>query len=124
MSLRRIKPRRPREATIALINIVFLMLVFFLIAGTIAPPLDARVTLVDTTDLEGRPPPDAGVLLPDGTLLWQGAPITAAELAGMGPEPRVIPDRAVPAHILVRMAGQIRAAGAHRVWIVTERGLQ
>ena len=35
-----------REPTIALINIVFLMLVFFMVAGTLSTPLDKDVPLV------------------------------------------------------------------------------
>jgi len=71
-------PRRTRDPTITLINIVFLMLIFFLIAGTIAPPLDPGLELVDTSGLEGREPPDALVLLKDGTLSFRGAPTDLA----------------------------------------------
>ena len=123
MTLRRPKPARLRETSTALINIVFLMLVFFLIAGAIAPPLDGRVTLVDTRQLEGRPPPDAGVVLADGTLLWRGAPIEPADLVEMESEVRLVPDRAVAAGRLVALARQLREAGAQSIWIVTERGL-
>ncbi|HBR39356.1 MAG TPA: biopolymer transporter ExbD, partial [Sulfitobacter pontiacus] len=39
--MRRFAKSKPqREPTIALINIVFLMLVFFMVAGTLAQPLD------------------------------------------------------------------------------------
>ena len=55
-------PAKKPEPAIALINIVFLMLIFFLIAGTLAPPLDKDLTLVRTAGLEGREPPDALVL--------------------------------------------------------------
>lgn len=34
------RQKSEREPTIALINIVFLMLVFFMVAGTLAAPLD------------------------------------------------------------------------------------
>ena len=34
--IRLARPRRPREPTIALINIVFLMLIFFMVAGQIS----------------------------------------------------------------------------------------
>ena len=48
------KPKRQKEPTIALINIVFLMLVFFMVAGTLAQPLSRDLELVKTSDLEGR----------------------------------------------------------------------
>ncbi|MEX0279340.1 MAG: ExbD/TolR family protein, partial [Ruegeria sp.] len=38
--IRYARPRHKRDSTIPLINVVFLMLIFFLIAGTIATPLD------------------------------------------------------------------------------------
>lgn len=116
--------RRPREATIALINVVFLMLVFFLIAGTVAPPLDPDLRLVETADLEGREPPDALVLAVDGALSFRGEPADpAAHLAALGDPAavRIVPDRAVPARRLVEVAGALREAGAARVLVVSER---
>jgi biopolymer transport protein ExbD len=123
MSLRRTKPRTGREPTIALINVVFLMLVFFLIAGTVAAPLDPRVALVETAELDGRAPPDAAVVLADGTLLLDGRSITPAALAASGPILRLVPDRALPANDLVALSRSLRDAGAEEVWIITERGL-
>ncbi|HBT01217.1 MAG TPA: biopolymer transporter ExbD, partial [Citreicella sp.] len=38
--MRKVRQKTEREPTIALINIVFLMLIFFLVAGTLAQPLD------------------------------------------------------------------------------------
>lgn len=42
------KTKRKMESTISLINIVFLMLIFFLVAGQLAPPADKEVDLVET----------------------------------------------------------------------------
>ena len=69
--------RRKRDPSIALINVIFIMLIFFLIAGTVAPPLDTDLQLVDTSGLEGREPPDALVLREDGTLSFRGTLIDA-----------------------------------------------
>lgn len=116
---------------IALINIVFLMLVFFLVAASIAPPLDRGVDLVEARSVEGRAPPDAAVILADGTLIYRGSDITsegylAARLSETGGAValRLVPDRALPAHHLVGIATNLRAAGAGEIWIVTERGLE
>jgi biopolymer transport protein ExbD len=116
---------------IALINIVFLMLVFFLVAASIAPPLDRRVTLVETGRIEGRAPPDAAVIRADGTMIYRGAEITSeAYLAARLSEARgavalrLVPDRDLPAQRLVAIAADLRRAGAKEVWIVTERGLR
>ncbi|SOH93802.1 biopolymer transport protein ExbD [Monaibacterium marinum] len=122
-------PRSRPESTIALINIVFLMLIFFMVAGTLAPPLDARVSLVETENLDGRAPPDATVLTSDGTLSYRGAPTTTQEIIARAAAEsaevavRIVVDRAVAATTLMEHAASLRAAGAQQVWIITERGL-
>ena len=129
--MRKLAPRTAqREPTIALINIVFLMLVFFMVAGTLAQPLDRSLDLVRTADLEGRAPPDALVIHPDGRLVYRGAdqPNAVAYLEGLPEEQRevirLMPDRALPAADLVALTRDLRAAGAQRVILVTERALQ
>src|SRR6056297_2227628 len=78
VALAPITTRRRADPMIALINIVFLMLVFFLIAAAIAPPLDRSVTLVEAERLEGRAPPDAAVIRADGTMMYRGSQVTPA----------------------------------------------
>ena len=128
--MRKRKHRTRIEPTIALINIVFLMLVFFMVASTIAPPMDRDLELVRTSDLDGRAPPDTLVVHPDGRLTYRGAPVASAQ-AFYAARPddarevvRIVPDRAVPARTLVELASDIRAEGASRVMIVTQRGLE
>ncbi|MEM6739859.1 MAG: biopolymer transporter ExbD [Pseudomonadota bacterium] len=140
--------RRKPEPTIALINVVFLMLIFFLVAGTVAPPLDPDLTLATAEDLEGRAPPDALVLHADGTTTFRGtdldpaayvAQLTAEADAGAGEQAsagagdagaagplaaRLVPDRDVPAIRLMEVTLELRAAGAAQVMVVAERGLQ
>ena len=122
--------RRARDTTIPLINVVFLMLIFFLIAGTVAPPLDPRLTLVDTAGLEDREPPDALVIRADGVLEYRGAELTDVaayvERASIDlplDAVRLVPDRALPAVRLKQVSDALRALGANRVFVVTERGL-
>ncbi len=131
MALAPAKPRRRSEPMIALINIVFLMLVFFLVAAAIAPPLDREVRLVEAGQIEGRAPPDAAVIRADGSLIYRRAEITsegylAARLSEETGNPalRLVPDRDLPAEDLVGIAAELRAAGADEIWIVTERALQ
>lgn len=128
MRLRRGKTER--EPTIALINIVFLMLIFFLVAGTIAAPLDADLKLVRTEGIEGTAPADVLVVHADGRMAHKGSPVAsaAAFMAGLSQDARdkvrIVPDRDLPAAILVALGRDLRTAGAQRVAIVTERGLQ
>lgn len=126
-------PRTRREPTIALINIVFLMLIFFMAAATLAPPLDGDLRLVRTEELDGRAPPDALVIHADGRLVYRGevVPDAAAYMQiayAMGGEKvrnvRIVPDAELPAPDLIRVGEALRAAGAERVVMVTERGLE
>ena len=127
MSPRRTKAER--EPTIALINIVFLMLIFFLVAGTLATPLDKDLRLVNTADIEGTAPSDALVLHADGRMTNRGTDIDSASafLTGLPVENRVrvriVPDRDLPATTLIAVGRALREAGAQHVVLVTERGL-
>ncbi|KIC08740.1 biopolymer transporter ExbD [Leisingera sp. ANG-M1] len=128
----RIKPpaAAQKEPTIALINIVFLMLIFFMIAGTLAVPLDKDVTLIEAKNLERREPPDALVVHADGRLTLRGEVLAdaAAYAAVLSDDEReavrIVPDRDLPARDLVKLGNALRAAGAKRVLLVSERALQ
>jgi biopolymer transport protein ExbD len=129
--MRRLAKAKPqREPTIALINIVFLMLVFFMVAGTLAQPIDASLKLVETRALESVSPPDALVIYPDGRITQRGTDqIDAASyVAGLSDEEkaivRLVPDRALPAQKLVSLTRELRAAGVQKVVLVTQRGLE
>lgn len=127
--MRRPRTGSAREPTIALINIVFLMLIFFLVAGTLAAPLDRDLRLVRTAEMNGTPPADALVLHADGRLTHRG--VQVASVAGfidalpeeMRARVRIIPDRDLPTATLITQSHALRAAGAQGVVIVTERGL-
>ena len=114
--------RSRREPTIALINIVFLMLIFFMAAATLASPLDADLRLVRTEDIEGR-------VHAEGRRRYRGAAVVdAAAYVAALPEAaratlRLVPDAALPAADLLRLGEALRRAGAGRIVIVTERGL-
>lgn len=120
--------RGKSEPTIALINIVFLMLIFFMVASTLAPPLDPDLKLIETQSLEGREPPDALIIHADGSLSYRGTPLgdVSAYLSGLGDAPvaRLVPVRAAPAAKLVEVARSLRIAGADKVVIVTRQALE
>lgn len=69
--------KRKAESTISLINVVFLMLIFFLIAGQLSPPVDPEVELVRTEQAPPLPPPDALFVDAEGELRYRGKPISA-----------------------------------------------
>ena len=125
--------KKPKEPTIALINIVFLLLIFFLAASTLAPPMDQQVELIDTQLLANDPPPNALVIRADGSLLLQGDEITVAsylsqtttQLAGDSkPAVRLVPDKNVAAKTLIKVANQLQQGGIQSIKLVTLRDLQ
>lgn len=125
----RASPHRSKpEPTIALINIVFLMLVFFMVAGTLAPPMDPDVTLVNTRELDGKEPSNALVILEDGDLRFRGNSIAdpSGYLAQLQDPTiaRIMPDRNAPARAVLSLARQLKQAGVEKVLIVTEKALQ
>lgn len=136
--MRHTPPTRPRaEPTITLINVVFLLLVFFLIAGQLSPPLDQDLTLASVSDLAPTQAPEALLITADGRLFYKGAPTDAAQFwraqqaaSGKGAQTlstirlRIVPDRDLPAYRLLSVAAQLRALGADDLWVVTERGLR
>ncbi len=120
-------PRTKPEPTIALINVVFLMLVFFLVAGQVARPADREVTLALADVASARVPDDALVLRADGAILWRGVEISvddfAAAQANEAGSLRILPDRNLPARDLIAVAAALRAATGNNVRLVTEKGL-
>ncbi|EBA18164.1 hypothetical protein RSK20926_10614 [Roseobacter sp. SK209-2-6] len=128
MLLNRTRPTQ-KEPTIALINIVFLMLVFFMIAGTLAVPLDQEIKLIQTADLDGREPPDTLVVHADGRLQLRGQQVESAEAYfATLPEAarsvvKLVPDRDLPARQLIAISNSLRKSGAGRVLLVSERAL-
>lgn len=124
--IRTIPQTRRRDSSIALINIVFLMLIFFLIAGTIAAPLDSELELVETAELEGREPPNALVLRADGTLSFRGSETSAeAYLQDHTDGPvRIVPDRKASGLRMMEVSRRLRVLGASSVIVVTERSLR
>ncbi len=126
IQLPRPREARQRENTIALINIVFLMLIFFLIAGTLTPPLDKDVRLITTVEAIPTDPPEALFITAEGELRWNGQATTAAgflsarENAGEAPI-KIAADRALLAEKLIDIVGELRAGGAEKIVVLTER---
>ncbi|PPB80842.1 biopolymer transport protein ExbD [Albidovulum inexpectatum] len=125
--MRRQPRRAEREPTVALINIVFLMLVFFLVAGQIAAPVETDLRLVRADDPDTTPLGDVLVVHADGRLSHRGRGVdSAAAYLSALPEverarARLMPDRDLPAARLVAIARELTRAGAESVVIATER---
>lgn len=119
-------PRRPaRESIIPMINVVFLLLIFFLMTAEIAPPQPFAVT-----------PPRASAAAPAarGVTLYISAggqvgfrdrtgPAALALLSGQlaaGPQPVLVrADAHAPAAALARLMPRLAALGAGDIRLVT-----
>ena len=121
--------RKEKDSTIALINIVFLMLIFFLIAGTIVPPLDNQVTPVLSLSEENAALENTLSVRVDGKTFHAGKPVSPEEFVSefirdvenSTKAVRVLPDKDSNAVTLVDIVNRLQAAGAPSVRIVTER---
>lgn len=116
------------DPVIALIDVTFHILIFFMIGGQLAPALVPGLELVDTAGLDPARPPDALVLTADGALFYDNrATDAAAHVAAMTAEERaqvrIVADRNAPATRLIAVANDLRAAGAGSVILVAEQGL-
>ena len=127
--MRRNVLKKNREPTIALINVVFLMLVFFMVAGTLAAPIDPDLKLVKTQDLDGTEPADVLVIMADGTLMNQG--VVVEDLAEFLDQfdretgaARLMPDQDTAALRMIEVARKLRQNGAQRVVILTQKVAQ
>jgi biopolymer transport protein ExbD len=128
------RPRKPRqmENTIALINIVFLMLVFFLIAGTIAPPIARDIQAISTQSQTKPEAPDGTLAIKaDGSLVINGRPVTIEDYTqtlasadkgtGTPVTMRLLPDRNLPATKLLDVINALHAATGDETVILSER---
>ncbi|MCO6185255.1 biopolymer transporter ExbD [Rhizobium sp. L1K21] len=119
------------ENTITLINIVFLMLIFFLIAGTIAPTAAPEVEAIKTSEAEEAQQEKMLGIRVDGTMIYEGRETTAeaylaalnAEATDAGEEPviRLLPDRALPATELLDIVSTLHEAGGGKIVVFSER---
>lgn len=122
--------RKP-ENTIALINVVFLMLIFFLVAGTLAPTPDRNVDFITLAAKDTAAPPDMLYIRADGTLTWRGNQLPLSEhvqrwenLQSEATEAvplRIAADRSLPAVDLLDAIDELRKAGVDQLTLIAER---
>lgn len=123
---------RKLENTVTLINIVFLMLIFFLVAGTLAPAPDREVDLVALAASDPAAPPDMLFIRADGSLTWRGEAMPLADHVarwqslqleqGNTPKPmRIAADRTLAAIKLLDQFEALRRAGIQNIVLLAER---
>ena len=122
------KPRN-RDSTVALINIVFLMLVFFLIAGTIAPPLDKNISPILGDENKKSELSNAISVREDGQVYYEDKLVEVSDLyqimeqAGDGDAIviRILADKNLPAIRLVEIINQLQQSKFASIRVITER---
>lgn len=128
--------RSPAEPTLALINVVFLLLLFFVVSGTIVYQHD-RSIIPPTSMLltPGKAPADAIYIDADGTLSFRGNAQGPAEIArillaaGEGEREsgalartiQVVADRRLRAQTLLVVIEDLEKQGLYSLSIVTVR---
>ena len=130
----KLKPR-PRETgardnIVPMINIVFLLLVFFLLAGTLVPRPPIEIDPV-TTQLSppAEMPADGLYVAASGQMFYRRQPVDlgglpdAARPHADGPRPAidVVVDRRLEARLLFQVMDALGKAGFVDVKLVTER---
>ncbi|MEO0550445.1 MAG: biopolymer transporter ExbD [Pseudomonadota bacterium] len=123
--MRRVKRSSDRDPVISLINIVFLILIFFMVAGTLDNADRNGVTFVQTGDLECCEDGDALVITETGELRFAGDVLTEigdyiSQLSDPDPTARLLPDQNLPAQTLLETIKVLRDAGVENVVVVTE----
>jgi biopolymer transport protein ExbD len=116
-------PRRAaQDGIVPMINIVFLLLVFFLMTATLAPTPEQEVTLAEANGTQPESQTATLVLTADGRALYDGLEGEAAVLQLIGSVPEVVyirADRSAPADRLIALAQDLTAAGLTEIAVVT-----
>ena len=132
MRMRQQQRRDPPENTIPLINVVFLMLIFFLFAGSIARD-DARKIEPPLNIVEDETIRSTGALVldPEGRTFAGENEVTVADwlAAKAGDDDadgplKVAADGTLKADQLEKILEELKAAGREDIVLITRRGLK
>lgn len=123
--MKRVRRKAERDPVISLINIVFLILIFFMVTGTLTNTDRDGISFVQTSDLDCCQDGSALVITETGALRYAGEMVISVDtfLAAQGNverTTRVLPDSELPAKDLLRIIKQLREAGAEEVVVITE----
>lgn len=125
MRLRRPAPRAERETVVALIDVTFFLLVFFMMVGRL--DATAPFAVLPPRGETGADLPGGGTTLsvsPEGALALDGAPL--ADVAALQPRITEDPDRLIrlnadrgtPVRVILGLVNRLEAAGAKNVAII------
>jgi biopolymer transport protein ExbD len=123
--------KQPAENMIPLINIVFLILIFFLVASALRPFSDREVRLAESKEAKGQ---GAGnrmaILRQDGAIFLGGTQVSEAELQSQfvawaredsNRGVTLVADRDMDAGTLISIVTRANAAGVRDVKLLTRK---
>lgn len=128
MKLRRPAARPERESVVALIDVTFFLLVFFMMVGRL--DATAPFAVLPPHGQTGTDLPGGGLTLSvgrGGDLALDGAPLAAADLAGrvtarLGPDPQTLirlnADRGTPVRVILGLVNRLEDLGARNVALI------
>lgn len=137
MHLAKRRKRPKADASLPLINIVFLLLLFFLVAGQVSEQLRDDIEPPTSLLLEKGQPPKKGVFISQtGVVFFNSIRINAIDVAGMVRDDiskirakcltkcpvRIIADHRLEAVLLTQILKKIRRGGAKDLMLVTLKG--
>lgn len=116
----------------SLINIVFLILIFFIVAGTLRPFSARDIELVKITkEAVATAVPSRLIIHKDGNIRFDGKDIATRELAGAIPEGRTSPigkpftivvDGRATGRRVLEVSRALQTAGIKDISVMVERG--
>lgn len=125
--LQELIPQRRADASLALINVVFLLLLFLLVAGTLRPPLPDDFQWAETVSDEGSGSIQGSLALDKSGEIWlDGNKMRGDELAtflksisDVSDKLTLQVDRRTKMGDLTALAEDLKAAGIRKITLVT-----
>ncbi len=120
--------RRPSDSgALALINVVFLLLMFLLVAGTLRPPMPEDFAWAETTNDGGQGNIREGLVLTHSGDVWfEGETVVpeetdalAATLAGRSDQVILQVDKRTDVKLVAELAERLSVAGIRQLSLVT-----
>ena len=119
-----------QNSTITLINIVFLLLIFYVVSSELTPPISNSIELVETDMIHSTYPSDALIIRADGTMLSRENITTVSQYIQMlshhqnaNDKISIIPDKSLSAKTLIKISNQLQQEWGGAIFLVTQRGL-
>ncbi|NKX67041.1 MULTISPECIES: ExbD/TolR family protein [Stappiaceae] len=125
--LQELKPHRRADSSLALINVVFLLLLFLLVSGTLRPPLPEGFDWAETQQNDGSGKLEGSLVLDRAGTVWFDGEVLAYDDLGPFLEARqsdrthmvVQVDKRARMEAISALADRLKAGGVKRLTLMT-----